>query len=191
MILGAQTSVCDFCKSRWGGVMPPHRFRRIPMARWGVVHAGLWVLIAAFALEAQALCIYHGQLYANTTLEQEFRDSALVVRAKVSSSRDTFEDDEPGVVYGIKIDHWFKGKTPTLIKDFSERDSGGFYLDVGSEYLLFLNPISDKQAAENPTWKRVAPDATTVNYSCGQSRVWANVALKDRQKLEALSRQSR
>jgi hypothetical protein len=113
------------------------------------------------------------------------------VRAKVISRRDTFDDDEPGVVYSIKIDHWFKGKTPTIIKDFSERDSGGFYPDVGSEYLLFLNPISDEQAAENPTWKRVAPDAMMVNYSCGQSRPWANVPLKDRQNLEALSRRSR
>jgi hypothetical protein len=161
------------------------------MARRVVVQVVLCVLITAFALEAKALCIYKGQLYAKTTPEQEFRDSALVARARVISSRDTFEDDEPGVVYSIKIDHWFKGKTPTVIRDFSERDSGGFYLDVGSEYLLFLNPISDEQAAKNPTWKRVAPDAMMVNYSCGQSRVWANVALKDRQNLEALSRQSR
>ena len=166
-------------------------FETYPMARWAVVQVVVGLSIVAFALEAKALCIYHGRLYAKTTLEQEFRDSALIVRASVISSRDTFEDDEPGVVYSIKIDHWYKGKSPIAIKDFSERDSGGFYLEVGSEYLLFLNPISNERAAENPNWKRVAPDAMMVNYSCGQSRPWADVPPIDRPKLETLSRPSR
>jgi hypothetical protein len=148
----------------------------------------LLALISGYALKADALCIYRGKLYAKTTLEQEFRDSTVVVEAKVISSGDTFEDDEPGVIYRVQIAQWFKGKTPNVIKDFSERDSGGFYLDVGTDYLLFLNLISDQEAAAHPSWRKAAPDAMMANYSCGQSRAWANVPPEDRRKLAALSR---
>jgi hypothetical protein len=165
-------------------------FESFRMPYRSVASGILLALIAGYALTADALCIYGGRLYAKTTLEQEFRDSAVVIEAKVISSRDTFEDDEPGVVYRINIERWFKGTTPGVIEDFSERDSGGFYLNVGTDYLLFLNPISDEEAAANPSWRNAAPDAMMVNYNCGQSRPWANVALEDRRKLAALSQPS-
>ena len=165
----------------------PH-FGSFSVLNRGVTTGILLALIAGHALKANALFIYQGKLYAKSTFEQEFRDSTLVVEAKVISSRDTFEDDEPGVIYRINIERWFKGKTPAVIEDFSARDSGGFYLNVGTDYLLFLNPISDEEAAANPSWRKVAPDAMMVNYNCGQSRPWAQVTPKDRQKLAALSR---
>ncbi len=152
-----------------------------------VIVGVLAALFAGFAPEARALCIYAGKLYATTTIEQEFHDSALVVRAKVISSNDINDDEDPGVMYRIRIDRRFKGKTSTVISDYTHRDSGAFYLDVGREYLLFFNPISQTTAAEDPVWKKQAPDAMMVNYNCGQSRAWSEVPIQDRKRLSALS----
>jgi len=170
--------------------MPPHIFQAGAVLRWSLILGVLATLIGAFEVEARALCIYDGKLYAKTTDEQEFRDAALVVRAKVISGRDTYDsdDEDPGVVYRIEVEHRFKGKTPAIISDYTHRDSGAFYLEVGREYLLFLNPISPIEAAEDPVWKKQAPEAMMVNYNCGQSRSWAHVSRADREKLATLSR---
>ena len=124
-------------------------------------------------------------LYATTTLADEFHDLALVVKGTVLSSRN-IGPDENGTVYRIRIEQSFKGKAPAVITDYTDRDSGGFYLGEGGEgpeYLLFLNPISRT--------RKSAPDAYEVNYSCGQSRPWANVSRKDREKLTGLSKTGR
>jgi hypothetical protein len=140
---------------------------------------------------AAALCIYNGTLYAKTTLAQEFRDSDLVVRGEVVSSEEV-HDPVLGVFYHVRVKQTFKGKPTAVLVDYSERDSGGFYLDVGTEFLLFLNPIDPRGGVEylGQNWAKRAPGAMMVNYSCGQSRLWNEVPSKDRELLNALSTQS-
>jgi len=133
---------------------------------------------------AHALCIDDGKFYAKTTVEQEFRDASVVVRGNVLSSQEISigdPDESLGVLYHVRIDHSFKGKPPQNLIYYSRRDSGGFYLNVGTQYLLFLNPISSSM------WAKDAPGAMVVNYNCGQSRAWAEVPLGDRKRLSALS----
>lgn len=87
------------------------------------------VMTALGGSEANAVCFYHGHLYAKTTIQQEFRDSRWVVRAKVLTARDN--EDGPYTTYGLLIERAFKGSPPKHLTFFTMRDSGGFYLDNG------------------------------------------------------------
>ena len=148
------------------------------MVRW-LADAAL-VLALAAAADAKALCFYGGQLYAKTTLAQEFRDSSVVVRGRVVSARAVdIPDPEQdwGTRYRIRVERVFKGHPPSRLTDFTERDSGGFYLDRGKDYLLFLNPVAGGE------WARYEPGVLMVNYSCGQSRPWRAVSTNARRQL--------
>jgi len=148
------------------------------------------LLVSAHPIAAQqtsVLCIYGGELFAKTTLEQEFRDSQLVVKGEVVSSED-IDHPYPGVFYRIKITQIFKGNPAATLVDYSPRDSSGFYLKTRTEFLLFLNPIdrADSVIYLGP-WAPNFPGTMMVNYSCGQSRPWAKVPEADRKRLNALS----
>lgn len=139
-----------------------------------------------FATSAQALCTYKGELYAQTTIEQEFNDAKLVVKATVLACRDkTFsdEDETDGVFCSVRIEKTFKGRSKKSLSYFSARNSGGFYLDIGDEYLLFLDP------AAATDWAKFAPNSVVVNYNCGQSQAWSKVSSRDKDRLNALSKQ--
>jgi hypothetical protein len=156
----------------------------VQLVRVAALAAGL----LGFLPNAYALCAYGDVLDATTSLDREFRDATLVVKGDVLSSQeitmpDGEDDVDYGVLYKIRIDHVFKGKAREALAYFSHRDSGGFYLQVGREYLLFLNPLSESD------WAKSASGAMVVNYNCGQSRQWAEVSLTDRKRLNILSEQ--
>jgi hypothetical protein len=95
---------------------------------------------------ASALCVYGGKhftkakdsdgsdrgLYATTSLADEFQDSVLVVKGTVLSSRnielDPANESGSGTVFRVRIDQIFKEKALAVITDYTDRDSGGFYL---------------------------------------------------------------
>ena len=143
--------------------------------------------------KASALCIYHGKDNAQTTLAEEFKDAAFVVKAKVLSARDYRADgQENWTSYRVEVEHIYKGYPAKRLKFFTYRDSGGFYMDrpwvrlpaghdIGASYLLFLNPIQPR--ADYP---RAAIGAVFVNYSCGRSGPWAGVSSDDRKTLITL-----
>ncbi|NEX92218.1 hypothetical protein [Caulobacter sp. 17J65-9] len=144
---------------------------------------------------AQALCSYRGALDAKTTLEQEFRDSRYVVRARVRSAEshwpDDASDDDPWTLYRLEVVESFKGDLPHGFTVFTERNSGGFYMDdpksgrgpdLGGEYLLFLNP-----SPYGPNHPPVAKQSFWVNYNCGQSQRWTELSSNEIRRLRALS----
>jgi hypothetical protein len=149
-------------------------------------------LIAAITLlaasQADALCIYHGVDNAKTTLEQEFRDSRWVVRAHVISADYHWSDEgESWTLYRLKVVQSFKGKLPNRFTFFTERNSGGFYMDGNDatpelgDYLLFLTRFArntDPPAARGALW---------ANYNCGQSKRWAQVSKDELKRLRLLS----
>lgn len=145
----------------------------------------------AWPAPAFAVCSYRGELYAQTTLDREFRDAPWVVRARVLSASDWQGPEERGTVYRLAVVQTYKGSLPQVFSFSTERNSGGFYLDleagpdIGGEYLLFLT--DGARASSNPA---PAANAFTVNYSCGQSRRWDKVSRKDRARLADLSGRS-
>jgi hypothetical protein len=147
-----------------------------------------WRTLLAVALtavlsgpQAYALCIYNGQLYAKTTLAQEFRDSHWVIRATVVAARDHRSDDDYGswTLYRLKVRQAFKGRPPAYVNFMTPRNSGGFYLDrgvkhdIGGDYLLFLDP--HEPASGDPPEARGAME---INYSCGRSGLWKQVGAR-------------
>jgi len=157
-----------------------------------------WLIAAAVMLtlpsSAQALCVYKGELYARTTIAQEFADSPWVVRARVLSVTDNWadgvgDDEEPWTLYRVRIVQGFKGDPPTEVSVFTYRDSGGFYMDrpwegpdIGGEYLLFLRPTGGLSGLPE-----AARGGTIVNYNCGQSKPWADVSATGRGELARLA----
>ncbi len=136
-----------------------------------------------------ALCIYKGQMYAKTTLSQEFFDAKWVVRVKVIAADNHWSDeDESWTLYHLQVVTAFKGKPQSRIELFTYRDSGGFYLDrgmnadLGGDYLLFLDPVSNQEKVP-----AAARNATEVNYACGQSKAWSEVSSADQEHLTDLS----
>lgn len=149
------------------------------------------VLTLAPLSQARALCIHNGELYAKTTMTQEFAESRWVVRARVASQTDgqVANDGMPWTIYHLEVLETFKGTPPSRVKNFTWRNSGGFYLEPESgrqsppgEYLLFLvpAPITD----ESP---REALGSVVVNYSCGQSKAWSELGGGDIAELHRLS----
>lgn len=143
----------------------------------------------------QALCIYKGELYAKTTIAQEYADSRWVVRARVTAQTDSWTDAGPEydealwTTYRIEVVEVFKGDAPRVMTVFTERNSGGFYLepprgrfDPNVEYLLFLNPTD--VLTDYPPESRGTAE---VNYSCGQSKPWHDVPASDQRALLTLA----
>ncbi|WP_155646431.1 hypothetical protein [Erythrobacter donghaensis] len=154
------------------------------------------ILFAAAAMltlpaPAFALCSYRGELYAQTTLDQEYHDAPFVVRARVLSASNWQGAEARGTTYRLEVVQYYKGSLPRTFLFSTERNSGGFYLDrgtkpdIGGEYLLFLTygPRTKMKAARGAS-------AFAINYSCGQSRRWDEVSSQDRTRLADLVRRS-
>jgi hypothetical protein len=143
---------------------------------------------------AHALCFYAkadfyaGKARSYTTIPQEFRDSKWVVKARVETADYHWANSgDSWTVYGVRVLTRFKGPPSHVLRLFTFRDSGGFYLDNGtspdlnSDYLLFLDPPSQ-------TPPRGVRNVVEVNFSCGQSRAWSQVTATDQRLLSRLSR---
>jgi hypothetical protein len=156
-------------------------------------------LLLTLAASAEALCIYRGVDNARTSIRQEYADAQWVVRARVlSATSGVVEAGLPDAgmgwtTYRLQVIRAFKGQPPHRIRFFTQRNSGGFYMDrpwvplpqghdVGGEYLLFLNLILPYQGQP-----RAERGAAFVNYSCGQSRPWREVSAASRRLLASLS----
>ena len=147
-------------------------------------------LLLMWSIPASALCIYHGVDNAKTSIVREFRDAKWVVRAHVISADYHWSDEDASwTLYHLKVVKSYKGKLRTHFTFFTERNSGGFYIDgaggapdLDRDYLLFL--VSDGWSkADRP----FAKDALWVNYNCGQSKVWNEVSAHEAAELITLS----
>ncbi|MBN9544217.1 MAG: hypothetical protein J0I19_02000 [Alphaproteobacteria bacterium] len=81
---------------------------------------------------------------------KEFQDSSHVLTAKVISSKEKIEDGfVSGILYRVQPLQMFKGNPPAPLSIYSERNSGGFSMDVGRTYLLFVQRQGKKFAIDN------------------------------------------
>lgn len=146
-----------------------------------------FVALLTSTTPAHALCVYDDKMYAKTTLAQEFRDSKWVVKAKVEAADYHWANYGPSwTIYSIRVLTRFKGPAVRNLRLFTFRDSGGFYLDKGtdpdldSDYLLFLDPPMQ-------TLPRRVKNVVQVNYACGQSKPWSEVTASDQRELTRLA----
>lgn len=152
--------------------------------------AGAALLTASPAL---ALCSYDGIDYARTTIAQEFRDSPLVVRARVITANDWATRGDRVTLYHLQVERVLKGRAGRSLTFATERNSGGFYLDagvkpdIGGSYLLFLGPVPRATLAGWDLGRRAA-GSWFINYACGQSRPWRELSVRDRALLAKLAR---
>ena len=163
--------------------------------RWTLALCVTTLAAAGAAGQAQALCIYRGELYAKSTITGEFRESSMVIRGTVLENHRIFpiDEDDPDLEYlviaRVRVERTFKGQAPREILLMSEQNSGGFYVDEGRSYLLFLHRPA------RPGWTRgYRPDQTAfvaryprprfINYSCGQSMLWSELSARKRRALD-------
>jgi len=139
---------------------------------------------------ASALCIYGGVDNAKTTVAQELRDSKWVVRARIVSADYHWSDEgESWTLYRLRVVETYKGRIQPRFAVFTERNSGGFYMDgdggvpdLDRDYLLFLVP--DPWPKNRPP---AAKGALSINYSCGQSKPWSEVSSLEKRALAMVS----
>jgi hypothetical protein len=155
------------------------------MIRW----PAFCFLLSLAAAPAHALC-------SGATVQQEFREADVVVRARLVSELNAWNDEPSAsyrarwgdsgsvVLYGLRVAEVFKGAPASRISLFEERNSGAFYLDADKDYLLFLNYI--RPYPGRPT---AAPGAVDVRYACGQSKPWNEVRPGDLATLRRIARQ--
>jgi len=88
-------------------------------------------------------------------MEREFQASTFVLTAKVLSARDDFSDHPgakryyPATFYRVARLKSFKGNPPEVLTIYTERSSGGFYMDTGKSYLLFVHHEGSDWAVDN------------------------------------------
>jgi Carboxypeptidase regulatory-like domain len=93
-------------------------------------------LLVSFATQANAICTPDLRVCA------EFFESDAVFVGTVTSVRywpEGLQGSDPGLSYALKVRRVYRGPATPIIRVFSERNSGGYYLDVGSTYLLFAS----------------------------------------------------
>jgi hypothetical protein len=158
------------------------------------------ISVGALLLPARvaAFCYYNGEFNVRSTIQQEFAHSKWVVRARVLSARDGIfkpetDHETSWTTYQLQVVRSYKGNAPKRLNFFTERNSGGFYMDrpwvklpaghdIGGDYLLFLNPNRWSGTDAAPR------NSVFVNYPCGQSKPWREVSQSSRRLLDHLSR---
>jgi hypothetical protein len=137
------------------------------------------LLTAMISSPAMALC-------SGASVQREYREADLVIRARLVSQVDTWNDEPDaaymkrwggsGLVtrYGLRPLEVFKGLPGKTVIFFEEHDSGAFYVDIDKDYLLFLNYY--KPTRKTP---EAARGAVYVGYACGQSKPWNDVKPTD------------
>jgi hypothetical protein len=96
------------------------------------------------------------------TVACEFSNSDAVFVGAVVSAQEVpalgkwFDD---GWVYDLTVQEAFRGPRRKTIEAFTEKNSGGLYLDIGKEYLLFATEFHGRLTIYNCGNSSLLPDA--------------------------------
>lgn len=145
-------------------------------------------LLLLWTAPVRALC-------SGSSVDREFRDADIVVRARVVAEARVWDDEpspayrarwgdySPVMLHRLRVLQVFKGRPGPTINLFQEVTSGRFDLDPAGDYLLFLTyhrPFPGRGSA--------ARGAMYVPNTCGQSKLWSTVAPAALDRLRFLSR---
>jgi hypothetical protein len=118
---------------------------------------------AAFSLPlaAHAVC-----LNGTPSIEQEFRDSAIVAVGVARAARDVSAPDDPAGIdhttYTVRLTRVFKGAPAgRTIELVSENTSARFPLDPDVSYLLFIGEAKEGRYVDNCGWSGALRDSGT------------------------------
>jgi hypothetical protein len=121
------------------------------------------VCAAAFSVPcaAHAVC-----LNGTPSIEQEFRDSAIVAVGVARAARDVSASDDPtGIdhtIYTVRLTRAFKGAPAgSTIDVVSDNTSARFPLERGARYLLFIGQAKDGRYVDNCGWSGALRDKGT------------------------------
>jgi hypothetical protein len=95
-------------------------------------------------------------------VDGEFQNSIFVLTAKVMSERDDFTPMPPEIFYRVARLKSFKGKPPAALTIRTERSSGGFYMDVGKTYLLFVAQEGSDYVIDNCGYSDLVSESKDV-----------------------------
>lgn len=172
-----------------------------------LVYVGVaWAIAFAIPSAARAYCVgwdktlptYDARYYS---VPHEFRRAKYIIKAKVvretwvgedgqpKSLQPPFQNDRPkpwgfdpyaGAYYRLRVEAAYKGQPPAYLTIFSENSTARFWLDVGSEHVLFVT----EEPFEDPIGKRLTMD------TCGNSKPLpkANRLLRELGRLARLQR---
>jgi hypothetical protein len=118
---------------------------------------------AAFTVSyaARAVC-----LNGTPSIEQEFRDSAIVAVGVARAARDVSAPDDPAgidhTVYTVRLTRAFKGAAAGRTIDVvSDNTSARFPLERGVRYLLFIGETKEDRYVDNCGWSGALRDKGT------------------------------
>jgi hypothetical protein len=152
----------------------------------------------ALRAAAAALLLLHpaaaDALCSGAGVDREYREADVVVRALVVAETRVADDEpspawrarwgdySPVMLHRLRVLEIFKGRPGPAVTLFQEGTSGRFDVDMGSEYLIFLNydrPLRRRGSA--------ARGAMYVRYACGQSKLWSSVDRRDLARIRTLA----
>lgn len=86
-------------------------------------------------------------------MDQEVERSGEVIIGKVLGSRDVMSKDAPDIVgktvYRVKVITTFKGIRQSRVEITSDNTSSRFNMDVGKQYLLFVQSFGDENLVDS------------------------------------------
>jgi len=106
----------------------------------------LGTAVAAWASAAFAVC-----LNGHPSLEQEYQSSTTVFVGRVVSEEFTPESKNylDGTTYSVHVEEVLRGSPAKIVRLFSENTSGRFPMQVGGEYLVFVDEELDRLQVDN------------------------------------------
>ena len=112
-------------------------------------------------------CAVHAVCLNGTpSIEQEFRDSAIVAVGVARAARDVGAPDDPAgidhTIYTVRLTRAFKGAPAgRTIEVVSDNTSARFPLERGVRYLLFIGEAKDGRYVDNCGWSGALRDKDT------------------------------
>lgn len=159
-----------------------------------IILAGMKTALATVLLSLAFLPASAWAACSGASLDREYREADLVVRARVVAETRHADDEmtpvararwggySPVVLNRLRVLETFKGRPGPTLNLFQQVTSGRFDVEMGHDYLLFFN-----YTRPWPEMGSAARGTVHVRHACGQSRLWSEVTAGRLARLRTLA----